>query len=313
MTTLTLVEQDATPESLLVTRIRNAWLSATGYRADWVDATLDLAQALAEARALRASDQDFGNWLDQNGFTYIGKNDRAALIGMATDFKAARQMLEATDRTSWQHIWKENRQKFRNGNAAIPTQPENSAPDENTHKFRFPHVRKPTQTAKSSSPGRISNQQRTDDILSLRDQGFTRSEIVEKLGLTKGQVDGILFRNKDKKPKQSEPPKPRHYTGYQGLKGLTRKEVDPDYDGDDIAFAAKYGHVNLFTKEQIEANRQEQLVQGLCNGLKAAAQSLAIELPTPEAWQAWLAKPRKKEKAAEWLEPIEKALAIFSR
>lgn len=301
--TLSIVPPSASPDSLLINRIISAYQRTQNSRSEWIDATLDLAQALADARALKASDQDFGYWLDQNGFTYIGKNDRAALIGMAADLVAARKMLEATDRTSWRHIWENERLTW------------------------FPHVGKPQQRAKST-PVRLprakkkpvitvsKNQERNDEILAKKAEGLAIKDIATILGIKESQVHGVLHRDRVKnttfKPAPTPKLVPTWHAEYKGLQGLTREQVDPDFKGNDIEFAAKYGHVNLFNKEQIEVNKEDLILQELFAALKTASQTLAgVTLPKPETVQAWLAKPNKKEKLANWLAPIEKVLALL--
>jgi hypothetical protein len=74
--------------------------------------TIELALALAEARAEHESDRAFGHWLVDNDLDEIGPHDRAALISMTNNISLARQILLETKRISWKHIWLEEMQSM---------------------------------------------------------------------------------------------------------------------------------------------------------------------------------------------------------
>jgi hypothetical protein len=67
-----------------------------------------LATALLRGREyFRDNDTAFGRWLDENEhLKTINHQDRAALLNMARHPEATHQALAATERTSPQHIWK---------------------------------------------------------------------------------------------------------------------------------------------------------------------------------------------------------------
>ena len=285
--TLTVVPQGASTDDVLVARIRSAWTRAKNWldqRSEWIEATLELAQALAEARKGK-SDQDFSRWLERNGFAEISKDDRAALLGMAKDLVVTRKVLEKTDRTSWQHIWKNDLQK------------------------RVRHVTNPRQAiGKRKSK---TERQLIDKVLNLNGRGFSYDETAAELGLTKGQVAGIVFRNGNTNNKPPPPP-PKRWEG-PGLdsKALTREQVDPDFKGTAIEFATKYGHVLLHTKAEIEENKRQEVLSAWLAAVtdhQRTGQVLAnAEVPHPDTLRQWLAKPGKAERLRTWLVAIETA------
>jgi hypothetical protein len=88
-----------TSMSVLAERIKAAYGRIEDGKKEWIDGTLELAAALDEARARFPSDTDFGVWLVQNELDWLGKDDRAALLGMANELDLTRIVLEETKRT----------------------------------------------------------------------------------------------------------------------------------------------------------------------------------------------------------------------
>jgi AraC-like DNA-binding protein len=79
-------------------------------RQEWIDNTIDLAVRLEEAKreTSRSSNNRFNEWLKENDLSdRPSPHDRAALIAMTADISLAREILEDSERWSWQHIWKE--------------------------------------------------------------------------------------------------------------------------------------------------------------------------------------------------------------
>lgn len=77
---------------------------------EWREHTLRLGECFLIGRQKHQNDNNaFGEWLNANGLgdDFIDKNDRAALIGMATHRHIAKRVLETTKRRSWQLIWRE--------------------------------------------------------------------------------------------------------------------------------------------------------------------------------------------------------------
>src|SRR5690348_939078 len=69
--------------NVLAECIKAAYGRTVDGRNEWISGTLELAANLDEARARFPSDIDFGVWLVQNELDWLGKEDRAALLGMA--------------------------------------------------------------------------------------------------------------------------------------------------------------------------------------------------------------------------------------
>jgi hypothetical protein len=79
---------------------------------EFVEGTLQMAEALREAREKFDADADFGKWLADNGLD-LPKDDRAALIGMAGDIALARTILTESTSRSCRLIWSKERDRFR--------------------------------------------------------------------------------------------------------------------------------------------------------------------------------------------------------
>lgn len=98
------------PLSKIAERIRVAFKKTQHGRQEWIEGTLELAQALFDGRARYQSNQAFAHWLIDEELDYIGPQDRAALISMAGNLPLAKTILQETQRSSWQHIWSEEMQ-----------------------------------------------------------------------------------------------------------------------------------------------------------------------------------------------------------
>jgi hypothetical protein len=96
-----------TPMSVLADRIRMAYERTQKGKQEWIEGTIELAVALAEARGRYPADRNFAHWLVENDLDEIGKNDRSALIGMAMHLDITRRVLQETERLSWRYIWEE--------------------------------------------------------------------------------------------------------------------------------------------------------------------------------------------------------------
>jgi hypothetical protein len=104
---------------LLAKRIRNGIDLRQQSDAEWVQATLDLSAALAEARDYFNADIAFGRWLDDSGFD-LSKNDRAAYIAFGSELERARGILENTERRSVREILRLEFRVPRSGKPAKP-------------------------------------------------------------------------------------------------------------------------------------------------------------------------------------------------
>lgn len=91
-------------------RYWKAWERVEAGTAEWVEGSLQMAAALAEARGHFTADRDFGQWLKQStsppgwALRHNG-HDRAALIYLGRNLELAREILEATDSRSYRLIW----------------------------------------------------------------------------------------------------------------------------------------------------------------------------------------------------------------
>ena len=68
---------------------------------DWIDANIELAEALIEARhEFGDNDAAFGAWCRYNGLTkdVLGKSERVALIDMGANPQRMREVLQKTER-----------------------------------------------------------------------------------------------------------------------------------------------------------------------------------------------------------------------
>lgn len=95
------------PMSALVERIKAAHERTVNGRKEWIEGALEFAATLAEARARFPSDIALGVWLAQNELDWLGKENRAALLGMAEDLNLTRTILEEAKSASFRVIWRE--------------------------------------------------------------------------------------------------------------------------------------------------------------------------------------------------------------
>jgi len=284
--TLVAVADGASPLDVLAARHRAAWDKTQHGRAEWIEGTLELAAVLAEERKLMPDHREFSRWLERNGLASISHQDRAALIGMASDLVATREMLEKSTRSSWREIWQHERPATFTG----------------TGKGRPAPGKRKSKTER----------QLIEKVLNLHcTRGFSYDETAAELGLTKGQVAGIVFRNGNTNNKPPAPP-PKRWEG-PGLdsKSLTREQVDPDFKGDAVQFATKYGHVLLHTKAEIEENKRQEILRvwlAAVTDHQQSARALAnAQAPDPDTLRQWLTKPGKAERLQAWLVAIETA------
>jgi hypothetical protein len=76
---------------------------------DWIEANIELAEALIEARhEFGDNDAAFGVWCRYNGFTkdVLGKSERMALIDMGANPQEMREVLQNTEQRSIPLIYK---------------------------------------------------------------------------------------------------------------------------------------------------------------------------------------------------------------
>ena len=93
-------------------KIKKAISKRNGPIQDWIDANIELAEALIEARhEFGDNDAAFGAWCRYNGLTkdVLAKNERVALIDMGANPQKMREVLQKTERRSipliYKHEW----------------------------------------------------------------------------------------------------------------------------------------------------------------------------------------------------------------
>jgi hypothetical protein len=92
----------------LAKAIHAALARVSRIRSEWIEATLELASKLRQARERSPNNIAFSAWLNANDIAVkISPQDRSALMGMARDLAATRAELERTRSWSWQLVWKE--------------------------------------------------------------------------------------------------------------------------------------------------------------------------------------------------------------
>ena len=112
-----------TPMNVLADRIRTAFERTEHGRREWIEGTLELAAALADARSRFPANQPFSHWIVDAGLEDINHQDRSALISMADDLVTARLVLSETKRSSWRHIWEqEMKERFTQVGKTTPNQ-----------------------------------------------------------------------------------------------------------------------------------------------------------------------------------------------
>jgi hypothetical protein len=102
-----------TPMNVLADRIRSAYERTVHGHQEWIEGTLELAVALAEARERFPADRDFSVWLAQNDLDRLGANDRASLINMAERPDLLREVLiEQQDKLQPDSLWRKHKERF---------------------------------------------------------------------------------------------------------------------------------------------------------------------------------------------------------
>lgn len=80
-------------------------------RTDWVSIKMTLTELIGKARKTFQDNVSFGKWFDKEIGNTVGKNDRAAFVEMSKNLFVAREVFEATTRTSVQHIFEKEFKK----------------------------------------------------------------------------------------------------------------------------------------------------------------------------------------------------------
>lgn len=100
------------PDAELANQIKAASARLITSRAEWIEASIELARLLHQARSrFAANDVAFGEWLDRHHIL-IHKNDRSALINLGQNLESMRIVLQETDRVSYRLIWRDVEKKL---------------------------------------------------------------------------------------------------------------------------------------------------------------------------------------------------------
>jgi len=105
---------------------------------------------------------------------------------------------------------------------------------------------------------------------------------------------------------QDQPPRPQ--PAAVRIKGLTREEVDPDFKGNAIEFSAKYGPVNIHTKDELERSKRQDALQ---KWLGAATSLGALARPDPATLAEWAAKPGRAARVSDLQAALRQAADLL--
>jgi hypothetical protein len=93
--------------NILAERYRRAFERSECSFVDWIEATLEMAATLREAREQFKNDREFSIWLATNDLNMHNHDDRAALINMGRNPDLTRIVLQETQRQSLRLIWRD--------------------------------------------------------------------------------------------------------------------------------------------------------------------------------------------------------------
>jgi hypothetical protein len=79
---------------------------------DWVEGSLQVADALKAAKENWPANITFGTWLKENKLDHWNHHDRSALINLASDIELARSILTETENKSYKLIWQQHKKRF---------------------------------------------------------------------------------------------------------------------------------------------------------------------------------------------------------
>jgi hypothetical protein len=104
----TKMNTDTTQDFVLADCYRSGYEHSKLGREQWIQGTLSMCEALYRARQRRPSNKEFNEWLEMNKLTsFHNHQDRAALIQMGEHYALTLQVLDKTERWSYQLIWEE--------------------------------------------------------------------------------------------------------------------------------------------------------------------------------------------------------------
>lgn len=171
---MTIADDNVTPLPTLLERlgrrIDQAWQRIQKGEGEWVEGSLELAQALAEGRGRFSANKAFGDWLVVERHDHVNKDDRAALINLAADLTVARDVLNKTKRRSYKLIWTEEKGRF----------------------LHAEKTDKPKRGRPKGSPSRTTQRKRAGEIIKTMEalgETVTEKAVAERAGVGKGTAD----------------------------------------------------------------------------------------------------------------------------
>jgi hypothetical protein len=177
-------------------RIRTAWDRTQASHDAWVEATLELMEALSDGRRAFPADREFSIWLAEQELDFIGHQDRAALLQMAQHRDLTRAKLEETERISYQLIWKNDiAPRITNVSKADATLPPIAEPTESPAETpisaRTPVPPSPpaVEEPEVSIPGSFAGRPRAQELAAIYTHHITRKVLVPLLGRRIGGKD----------------------------------------------------------------------------------------------------------------------------
>jgi hypothetical protein len=90
------------PEAVLAARITS---SLDKLKSSWMEGTIELMDALHDAKRLFPNKNKFKAWIDVHDFRGLDKNNRTALLNMAEHREKTLEVLRTTERRAWQYVW----------------------------------------------------------------------------------------------------------------------------------------------------------------------------------------------------------------
>ena len=114
-------------------------------RAEWIEATLELAAIVLEARNRYPDHHEFSRWLGRYSLQPITQAERSALLGFARNLEAARKMLQESTSYSWRGVWEKAPKRGNGAPSASGRGPKNvsrrgSRPSGHAKRTRAPRI-----------------------------------------------------------------------------------------------------------------------------------------------------------------------------
>jgi hypothetical protein len=93
-------------DEMLITEIKKAMSNLGKSRQEWIEASIELASRLCQAKNKYPGKNEFGDWLRHHEIG-LDEHDRIALLNLGKNLAAMRLALSKTKRNSYQLIWRD--------------------------------------------------------------------------------------------------------------------------------------------------------------------------------------------------------------